>query len=64
VLASLNAAAMITAPLVMTFTFAQFTAPDAPIFAPGAPFLLAAALMLAAIALHIAKPLAKPQITL
>jgi DHA1 family tetracycline resistance protein-like MFS transporter len=56
VLASLNAAAMITAPLIMTATFAQFTAPGAPIFAPGAPFLLAAALMLAAIALHISKP--------
>ena len=56
VLASLNAAAMITAPLIMTATFAQFTAADAPIFAPGAPFLLAAALMLAAITLHIAKP--------
>ena len=56
VLASLNAAAMITAPLVMTATFAQFTAPDAPVFAPGAPFLLAAVLMIAATALHSAKP--------
>lgn len=56
VLGSLNAVAMITAPLVMTATFAQFTAPDAAIFAPGAPFLLAALLMVAAIALHVAKP--------
>nr|WP_033419463.1 tetracycline resistance MFS efflux pump [Pseudorhodobacter ferrugineus] len=57
VLSSLNAIAMIVAPLVMTSTFAAFTAPDAPIFAPGAPFLLAALLMVAAIALHVAKPL-------
>ncbi|RUS60924.1 MFS transporter [Pseudorhodobacter sp. E13] len=56
VLGSLNAVAMITAPLVMTATFAKFTAPDAAIFAPGAPFLLAALLMVAAIALHVAKP--------
>ncbi|SEM95931.1 MFS transporter, DHA1 family, tetracycline resistance protein [Pseudorhodobacter antarcticus] len=60
VLASVNAAAMITAPLLMTATFAYFTAPDAPIFSPGAPFLLAAALMVAAIALHSQKPLEKP----
>lgn len=62
VLASLNAAAMITAPLVMTATFAQFTAPDAPVFAPGAPFLLAAVLMVVAILLHVAKPRAKPEL--
>jgi DHA1 family tetracycline resistance protein-like MFS transporter len=60
VLASVNAAAMITAPLVMTATFAYFTAPDAPIFSPGAPFLLAAILMVAAIALHAQKPLERP----
>ncbi|MGO4907685.1 TCR/Tet family MFS transporter [Pseudorhodobacter sp. W20_MBD10_FR17] len=57
VLASLNAIAMITAPLAMTATFAHFTAPSATIFAPGAPFLLAALLMLAAIALHFKSPL-------
>jgi len=45
VLSSLNALAMITAPPLMTTTFAAFTAASAPIFAPGAPFLLAAALM-------------------
>ena len=56
VLSSLNAIAMIVAPLVMTATFARFTAPDAALFAPGAPFLLAALLMVAAIALHVAKP--------
>jgi DHA1 family tetracycline resistance protein-like MFS transporter len=52
VFASLNAVAMITAPLIMTTTFAQFSAADAPVFAPGAPFLLAALLMAACIALH------------
>lgn len=52
VFASLNAIAMITAPLIMTNTFAHFTATDAPIFAPGAPFLVAALLMLACLALH------------
>lgn len=54
VLSSLNALAMITAPLAMTAIFARFTAPDAAVFAPGAPFLLAAVLVVAAIALHVA----------
>jgi DHA1 family tetracycline resistance protein-like MFS transporter len=53
VFSSMNAIAMITAPLIMTTTFAKFTGPDAPVFAPGAPFLLAAILMLACIALHV-----------
>lgn len=52
VFASLNAIAMITSPLIMTSTFARFTADTAPVFAPGAPFLVAAALMLACSALH------------
>ena len=56
VLSSLNALAMIAAPLVMTATFAHFTAPDAAIFAPGAPFLLAAVLMVAAFGVHAATP--------
>ncbi len=51
VLSSLNALAMITAPLIMTSTFAAFTAPGAAIFAPGAPFLLAALLMLVCVTL-------------
>jgi DHA1 family tetracycline resistance protein-like MFS transporter len=51
VLASLNAIAMITAPLIMTSTFAAFTAPGAPVFSPGAPFLLAALLMLVCVTL-------------
>jgi DHA1 family tetracycline resistance protein-like MFS transporter len=53
VLSSLNAIAMITAPLIMTGTFAHFTAPDSPVFAPGAPFLLASALMVSALLLHL-----------
>lgn len=53
VLASLNAIAMITAPLVMTSIFSAFTAPTAPVYAPGAPFLLASALMIVALAIHL-----------
>lgn len=53
VLASLNAVAMITSPLLMTATFSAFTAPSAPVFSPGAPFLLASVLMLICLALHI-----------
>lgn len=56
VLASLNAIAMITSPLLMTSTFHAFTRPEAPVFSPGAPFLLAAVLMLACIALHVFGP--------
>ena len=56
VMSSLNAIAMITSPLIMTSTFAEFTGPDAPVFSPGAPFLLASALMLVCIALHIFGP--------
>jgi len=56
VFSSLNAIAMITAPLIMTTTFATFTGPAAPIFAPGAPFLLSALLMLACVALHALGP--------
>jgi DHA1 family tetracycline resistance protein-like MFS transporter len=51
VLSSLNAVAMITAPMIMTTTFAAFTAPAAPVFSPGAPFLLAALLMLVCVTL-------------
>lgn len=56
VLASLNAIAMITSPLIMTSVFSYFTAPGAPIFSPGAPFLLASALMIACLALHVYGP--------
>jgi MFS transporter, DHA1 family, tetracycline resistance protein len=53
VLASLNAIAMITSPLLMTATFSAFTAPSAPVFSPGAPFLLASVLMVVCLALHV-----------
>ena len=53
VLASLNAIAMITSPLIMTNTFAAFTAPDAPVYSPGAPFLLASVLMIICLTLHV-----------
>ncbi len=53
---SLNALAMIIAPLVMTFIFEIFTSPTAPIFLPGAPFLLSAVLMVAVIIIFIASP--------
>ncbi len=43
-LTSASALAMMLSPLVMTYTFAQFTDATAPIYLPGAPFLLAAAL--------------------
>ncbi len=56
VLSSINAIAMITSPLIMTTTFAAFTAPDAPIYAPGAPFLLASVLMMVCLALHVFGP--------
>jgi MFS transporter, DHA1 family, tetracycline resistance protein len=54
VMSSLTAIATITAPLIMTNTFAAFTAPGAPVFSPGAPFLLAAILMLICVTLHVA----------
>lgn len=49
---SLNALAMIAAPLIMTGTFHHFTRPQTSLYAPGAPFLLASALMLICLALH------------
>ncbi len=54
--ASLNALAMIIAPLVMTWIFQVFTAPTAPIFLPGAPFLLSAVLMVAVVVIFVAAP--------
>lgn len=54
VLASLNALAMITSPLIMTGTLSAFTGPGAPVFAPGAPFLLASVLVMGALVLHVA----------
>jgi DHA1 family tetracycline resistance protein-like MFS transporter len=40
ILTSINAIAVIFAPLIMTQTFFFFTREDAPIYSPGAPFLL------------------------
>ncbi|MGL5011539.1 MAG: TCR/Tet family MFS transporter, partial [Paracoccaceae bacterium] len=54
VMSSLTASATITAPLIMTNTFAAFTGPAAPINRPGAPFLLAAILMVICVTLHVA----------
>jgi len=53
---SLNALAMIIAPLVMTWIFQIFTAPDAPVYMPGAPFLLSALLMVAVVIVFVAMP--------
>jgi MFS transporter, DHA1 family, tetracycline resistance protein len=54
VMSSLTAIATITAPLIMTNTFAAFTGPAAPVHLPGAPFLLAAGLMIICVTLHVA----------
>ncbi len=48
-LTSINAVAMIIAPLLMTQTFWFFTSGSAPLFLPGAPFLLSAALTIVCI---------------
>ena len=53
---SLNALAMILAPLVMTWIFGIFTAADAPVFLPGAPFLLSAVLMVVGVLIFVASP--------
>ncbi|MGH1575646.1 TCR/Tet family MFS transporter [Planktotalea sp.] len=45
VLTSVGSLSAILAPLIMTRSFAYFTASDTPIYAPGAPFLIAAVLM-------------------
>ena len=50
-LTSVNALAMACAPVLMTQTFAHFTAAGAPLYLPGAPFLLAAMLMVLCLAL-------------
>lgn len=53
VLTSTNALAMIVSPLIMTSTFAAFTAATAPVYLPSAPFLLAMALLGVALALFL-----------
>ncbi len=54
ILTSINALAMILAPLVMTWVFGYFSGPDAPVYFPGAPFLLSAAGMVAAVLIFVA----------
>ena len=44
-LVSISALAMIISPMIMTSTFAAFTAPQAAFYLPGAPFILSAALV-------------------
>jgi len=53
VLTSVNALAMILSPLMMTTSFAAFTAKSTPIYLPGAPFVLATVLLLGALALFL-----------
>ena len=53
---SLNALAMILAPLVMTWIFGIFTAANAPVFLPGAPFMLSAVLMVVGVLIFVAAP--------
>ena len=50
-LTSLISATGVVGPLMMTYLFAFFTGPKAPIYFPGAPFLLGAALTLGSVAL-------------
>ncbi len=53
VLTSASALAMVLAPLVMTATFAAFTAPGTAFYFPGAPFLLSMLLTLLAVSIFI-----------
>lgn len=46
VMTSINSIGMITAPILFTWVFAYFTAPDQTLFLPGAAFLLAMSMML------------------
>jgi len=48
-LTSVGAIAMIVSPLLMTYTFAEFTREDASVYFPGAPFLVALALIVLAL---------------
>lgn len=63
ILTSVNALAMILAPIIMTAVFAAATRPDGPVFLPGAPFLAALLLTFAALALFWASRPAKPKET-
>lgn len=52
--ASINALAMILAPLIFTAIFDYFTGPAAPVFWPGAPMMVSALLMVVAMAVFVA----------
>lgn len=52
-LTSLSALAMIFSPMIMTATFATFTADDAPVYLPGAPFLFSAGLIVLGLAVFV-----------
>lgn len=56
VLSSLNALAMIIAPLLMTSVFAAFTGPGAPVYLPGAPFLVSMLLMGIGLVVFLRRP--------
>ena len=58
-LTSVGAVAMIVSPLVMTYTFSEFTRNGAPIYLPGAPFLVAMALIVVALVVFL-MPRRKP----
>lgn len=60
VLTSASALAMVVAPLVMTATFAAFTAPGTAYYFPGAPFLLSMLLTLLAVSIFLRWQTAKP----
>lgn len=60
VLTSASALAMVVAPLIMTATFAAFTAPGTAYYFPGAPFLLSMLLTLLAVSIFIRWQTAKP----
>ncbi|MCP3970557.1 MAG: TCR/Tet family MFS transporter [Rhodobacteraceae bacterium] len=56
VLTSTAAVSMIVAPLLMTQTFAFFTAETAPVYLPGAPFMLSMLLIVAGALVFISRP--------
>lgn len=56
VLTSVNSLAAILAPLVLTQSFAYFTAPETPYYLPGAPFIIAAILMLISVIIFQLRP--------
>lgn len=58
---SLNALAMIVAPLVMTWVFGIFTSATAPFYLPGAPFLLSATIMVAGMLIFVARTREAPR---